>query len=86
MEKMEHPETKHPLWDAISNKIINKQNSRQNIEDSKNSPAASVQQLKDSIPLLNDAVHSISGDYCSYDDRNSALRKINAVVAVLESI
>lgn len=53
--------------------------------ESKLQSAAPVQQLKDSIPLLHDATFSISGDYCSYDDRNSAVRKINAVIAKLES-
>jgi len=67
------------MWTIRIKFLDNPPKSEENIE----SPN---QQLKDSISLINESISIINGDYCSYDDRNLALRKLGVVTAKLESI
>ena len=63
-------------------KLIANSDSR---EDSKNSPAAPVQQLKDSISLLKVA-HDLLKSNCKSVDKTKARTRIYAVIAKLESV
>jgi hypothetical protein len=57
-----------------------------NSQDKAESNPTAPNSTHSEISLLKDAVHLISGDYCSYNHRDLAIKNINAVLAKLQNV